>query len=59
MTANKQQMEHDFKSDLQNELKDFQTTPMSSVGNMITKQMETLTIRMKQHVQATIAQVLA
>ena len=37
IAANKKQMENDFQSNLQNELKDFQTTLMSSVENMITK----------------------
>ena len=60
IAANKQQMEHDFTSNLQNELKDFQTTLMSSsVENMITKKMEALTIAMQQSFQATVAQAIA
>ena len=46
ITANKQQMENDFQGDLQNKLKDFQTTLMLSAENMITKTMNALTIAM-------------
>ena len=44
-------MEYDFTSDLQNELKDFQTALMSSVENMTSK-----TIAMQQSFQDTVAQ---
>ena len=59
IAANKQQMEQDFTNNLQNELKDFQTTLMSSVENMITKKMEALNIAMQQSLQATVAQAIA
>ena len=52
-------MKHDFTSNLQNEIKDFQTTLMSSVEKMITKKMEVLIIAMQQSFQATVAQAIA
>ena len=59
IAVNKQQMEHDFTSNIQNELKDFQTTLMSLTENMITKKVEALTIAMQQSFQATVAQAIA
>ena len=56
IATNKQQMEYDFISDLQNELKDFQTALMSLVENMTSKKMEALTIAMQQSFQDTVAQ---
>ena len=58
IVTNKQQMEHDFAINLQNKLKDFQPTLISSVGNMIIKKIESLTITMQQSFQATVAQVI-
>ena len=52
-------MEHDFTINLQNELKDFQTTLMSSVEKMITKKMKALTIEIQQSFQATVVQAIA
>ena len=52
-------MEQDFTNNLQNELKDFQTTLMSSVENMITKKLEALNLSMQQTLQATVAQAIA
>ena len=49
-------MEYNFTSDLQNELKDFQTALMSSVENMTSKKMEALTIAIQQSFQDTVAQ---
>ena len=51
-------MESDFISDLQNELKDFQTTIMLSAENMITKKMKALTIAMQQSFQDRVAQAM-
>ena len=51
-------MEHDFTINLQNELKDFQTTLMLSAENMITKKMKALTIAMQQSFQDRVAQAM-
>ena len=51
-------MENNFKSNLQHELKDFQSTLMLAVEKMITTKMKAPTIAMKQSFQAIVAQVM-
>ena len=52
-------MEHDFTRNLQNELKDFQTTLMSSVENMITKKNGGADHSNTTIFQVTVAQAIA